>query len=435
MSQEIILNFLEAGVVNVGSDDSKLEKLRETAKDLASALKRAPSQTVRWTLIAVDPQAPADDPVVAEAWTALKKNWTTVANTYQSTPVALLRAILLDALVRTASTDDAVAVAFANSARNMLPHMPLGAEALVWQAAVEQIEDLVDARAQVEWMTPDVIQVKPMHYEAPAEIEVTGAAYRMNREDLQSKILLATGPHSGENANPYWPNSNPTAWSSEFTSRMTSAIADAVDAVTKANKVKAIDLSTPLANLASAVDTHVSEALKAFSGATTGLERRTNLLWWKEALYSSSTRKSYRAMEPFTAASMMAFDLFNQVPTFSPASVSAFLNEAILLLPSTSSDGQALPAILESLLQDELTAKLRESAQKLEPSAEGRGPMLAVIGHLSHEALGGTPFRKATGFDTHIHMRPDEWGAHLFRELQAARATRPTTAKRTRSKG
>ncbi|WP_401743728.1 GTPase-associated system all-helical protein GASH [Stenotrophomonas geniculata] len=435
MSEEILLNFLEAGVINVGSDDNKLEKLRETAKDLASVLKKAPSQTVRWTLIAVDPEASADDPVVAEAWTALKKNWTTVANTYQSTPVALLRAILLDALVRTASIDDTVAAAFANSARNMLPHMPLGAEAPVWQAAAEQIEDLVDTRAQAEWMTPEVIQVLPMQYRTPAKIEVTGGAYRVNREDLKSDILLASGPHSNENQNPYWPHNNPSEWSKEFSQRIAVAIADAVDSAGKASQVKPVDLSPALNDLASTVENHVSEALKAFSGATTGLERRTSLLWWKEALYSSSTRKSYRAMKPFTAASMMAFDLFNQVPTFSPASVSAFLNEAILFLPSTSSDVQDLPAIVESLLQDELTTSLRESAQKLEPSAEGRGPLLALIGNLSHEALGSFPFRKATGFDTQIRMRPDEWGAHLFRELQAARATRPLTAKRTRGKG
>ena len=36
--------------------------------------------------------------------------------------------------------------------------------------------------------------------------------------------------------------------------------------------------------------------MKAVSGATAGLQRRTNLIWWKETLYSPSARVSYRSM-------------------------------------------------------------------------------------------------------------------------------------------
>lgn len=434
MSEEILLQFLEIGVVNVGSDDSKLEKLRDTAKDLATALKKTPAQTVRWTLVAVDPEASAEDPVIADAWGVLKKNWVTVANSFQGVPVAVLRATLLDALVQTASKDETIAVAFANTARNMLPHMPLGNEAPVWQRAIEQIEDLADARAEAEWMTPELIEVASMHYEAPSDIKINQTNFVTDRETLSSKILGATGPHGGGlNPNPHWTNS-PQLWSQQFAARMTTAVADAIDSVANANAIEPVDLSPPLKQLATAVEDYVGEALRAFSGATAGLQRRTNLLWWKEALYSSSTRTSYRAMEPFTAASVMAFDLFDQVPLFSPASVSAFLNEAILLLPKvSSSDAMSVREIVEGLLRDTLTTSLREEAQKLEPSCEGRGPLLAILGHQSHETLGGISFRKATAFDTEVRMRPDAWGAHIFRELQAARAIQPT--KRARSKG
>ncbi|KJS35248.1 MAG: hypothetical protein VR70_16245 [Rhodospirillaceae bacterium BRH_c57] len=435
MSEEILLQFLEIGVVNVGSDDSKLEKLRDTAKDLAASLKKAPAKTVRWTLVAVDPEVSADDPVISDTWATLKKNWATVANSYQSIPISLLRATLLDALVQAASTDEAIAVAFTNSARNMLPHMPLGSEGPVWLKAIEQIEDLVDARAEAEWMTPELIKLASMHYEAPADISIGGKTLVTNRDVLKSQILAAAGPN-GDDPNPYVASQQFQSWSKEFGTRMTTAVADSIDAVAKANKIAPVDLSPPLQQLASTVEDYVSEALKAFSGATAGLQRRTNLLWWKEALYSSSTRTSYRAMDPFTAASVMALDLFVQVPIFSPASVSAFLNEAILLLPkASSSDALDLPVIVEGLLRDPLTASLREAAQKLEPSWEGRGPLLAILGHLSHETLGGLSFRKATGFDNQVRMRPDVWGAHIFRELQAARAIQPNAAKRSRSKG
>ncbi|WP_442985424.1 GTPase-associated system all-helical protein GASH, partial [Salmonella sp. hn-h2] len=83
---------------------------------------------------------------------------------------------------------------------------------------------------------------------------------------------------------------------------------------------------------------------------------------------------------------------------------------------------------------DSLSGSLCETAKELESSWEGRSPVIAVLGHFTHETLGGVAFRQTTGFDDHVQMRPHEWGAHLFRELQAARAIQPSGGKRLRSR-
>ncbi len=106
------------------------------------------------------------------------------------------------------------------------------------------------------------------------------------------------------------------------------------EAVRVATEGQQIDLSGPLKGLAQAVSVHVDATLKAVSGATAGLQRRTNLIWWKQTLYSPSARVSYRCMPTSTAAALMAFDLHRQVPTYSPASVAAFLQQAVSSLPS-----------------------------------------------------------------------------------------------------
>lgn len=434
-SDSVILEFLEAGLVDVKSDDTKLEKLIATATDLASALRKTPAQAVRWTLIAADPEASADDRVIIEAWNALKKNWPTVSNTYQSRPVALLRAVLLDALAQTATKDENVAAMFANTGRNVLPHMPLGAEAPVWETAVGRIEDLVDARAEAEWRTPEQIDIGSMTYDAPGEITIRSPERITGRKLLIKAIYAATGPHQGEaDPNPYWMSSNVQLWGREFADRAGAAVADAIDAVSAANRIEPVDLSAPVNSLAAAVSSYMGDAVAAFGSATAGLQRRTNLLWWKEALYSASSRRSYRAMEPFAAASLMALDLFDQVPLFSPASVSTFLNEAILLLPVPSGAKAMMPAeIVELIAKDPLTTSLRERARRLEPDAEGRVPVLALIGRTTPQALEADGFRQATGLDAAVSMTPDAWGAHLFRELQAARAMQPAKKPRSRS--
>ncbi|MFT8560819.1 MAG: GTPase-associated system all-helical protein GASH [Acetobacter sp.] len=431
MSDEILLQFLEAGVVDVGADDAKLQKLRDTAENLAAVLKKTPAQAVSWTLVACDPEIASSDPVIANAWAALKANWATVANIYQGAiPVAVLRAILLDALMQVSLEDDSVAVSVANSARNMLPHMALGNEAEVWRRAVKQIEDQADARAESEWTTPEAIHIDPIAYEAPGGIKIVQEVKVVEREVLQPKVLAAAGPTGGTNPNPYWPNNNNPQqiqnWAIEFSKRMSDAIGDAIDGVAKANAINPIDLSDPLSELAESVSSYVGQAMTAFSGATIGLQRRTNLIWWKETLYSPSTRVSYRTMDSFTAASIMALDLFDQVPTFSPASVSAFLNEAILQLPEASSwKGISVPVIVERLLADPLCQPLHEVAKQLAPSSEGRMPLLAILAHSSADAVAKIAFRQASGLDERVTMSPNAWGTHLFRELQAARATRP----------
>lgn len=83
---------------------------------------------------------------------------------------------------------------------------------------------------------------------------------------------------------------------------MSVAIAEALDGMAEVLAPVPVDLSGPLSTLAKAVAAHVDKALTSFSGATAGLQRRTNLLWWKEALYSPSVHASYLDLPPFEAS-------------------------------------------------------------------------------------------------------------------------------------
>lgn len=60
MSSEYLMRFLEIGVIDLKGDDTKLEKLRATAKDLSTILKKAPAKTVCFTMAAADPGIASD---------------------------------------------------------------------------------------------------------------------------------------------------------------------------------------------------------------------------------------------------------------------------------------------------------------------------------------------------------------------------------------
>lgn len=428
MSSEYLMRFLEIGAIDLKGDDTKLEKLRATARDLSAVLKKASAKTVCFTMAAADPGISSDDPTIQEAMAALRKQWETVSNAYARPPVAILRAILLDAIVLAAQADDAISVAFVNTARNALAHAETSDEEAVWREAVGEIEAKVDARAEAEWATPEMIEVDPLQYAAPASVAQKMKVPTVDRGALQTLIHRAAGPWGGNGSNQHSTNSSPQQWSASFSEKMSAAIADELESMAKGMVPAPVDLSGPLSALASAVGTHVEKALASFSGATAGLQRRTNLLWWKEALYSPSAHESYLDLPPYEAAALMALDLHEQVPTYSPASVSSFLKEAIRCLPVDPADAESGKREVASLVQGARTTTFmqpfRNLAGQYVQAAEGRGPLLSVIGHPQNPGTIDTgQLRALVGIDADAKMTPAEWGTYLFRELQSARAT------------
>lgn len=443
MDDAILQGLLNKGLIDVGGDDAKLEKLLQAAKDLAGALKKNPSKAVSFSLIAFDPYAPEEDPVVQEALAALQNRWATYRNTFAATPITVIRGMLLDALVGAAAADDRVAVCFVASARNALPLMPVDNERAIWIGIVEGVERRVDARAEQEWATPDTISIEPMKYDVPTLTAPEVLVGEASTSSLRKGMMAAAGPtyqnQQGAiptDGNPYWPN-NQHSWVTEFGKLSATAIAGAIDAAIAEIEVKQPELAEPFSNLADTVSNYVDATLKSVSAATAGLQRRTNLLWWREALYSPSASKSYRELPPTVAAALMALDLFDAVPLFSPASVAAFLSETVMCLHGTAV-GEKRPVrdlIAEAQDHEEL-ATLRHAAAKLAAAPEGRGPLLALIGHASQPgARDADEFQRLTGVPSDAELGAAGWALWIFRELQASRAaTDDAAAKRRGSK-
>jgi hypothetical protein len=427
----ILQGFLNRGLIDVGGDDAKLDKITQAAGDLAAALKKNPSKALGFSLIAFDPDAPEADPVVQEALAALQNRWTTYRNTFSATPIAVIRAMLLDALVAAAAEDDRVGVCFVASARNALPFMPVDNEREIWINIVEEVERRVHLRAEAEWATPESISVQPMKYNVPklgaTEVRIGEVAEGV----LQTAMMAAAGPTTvnqqgtavATNGNPYWPQ-NQHAWVGELGRRAGTTIADTINAALGEIEVSQPDLTQPFGKLAEAVSGYVDETLKAVSAATAGLQRRTNLLWWREALFSPSIGKSYRTLPPSVAAALMALDLFDAVPLFSPASVSAFLGEAVLRLGGTADGAKRTVRDLVKEAQDEAAlAPLRTAAAELAAEPAGRGPLLAMIGHPTHTgARDAESFQRLTGVPADSELDTVAWSGWLFRELQASKA-------------
>ena len=367
MSDDVLLRFLGKGLIDVGGDDAKLGHLRQTAGDLSDILKKTPAKASPFALVAFDPDVPATDPTIAEVEDALRKRWQTYVNTFADTPVTVFRAMLLDALIRAAGDSDTVAVAFVASARNVFPFMEVGGEQDIWGEIVSGIERKVEARAEREWATPASITVPEIKFESPSAVEIRISSKKANKSSLGQALRAAAGPHSNvpnrgqvnTDGNPHWPQDDPATWNYEFGTRTAEAVSDAINRAIGNLSVEGIDLPGMTEGMIEVMSGNLATTLRAVSNATAGLQRRTNLLWWKEALFSPSARMSYRDMSTSDAAALMAFDMHRQIPTFSPASVVAFLREAVIALPTIDHKEKApIRELVEKTRDADLLAEL-----------------------------------------------------------------------------
>jgi len=426
MSETVLLRFLSSGLVDVGGDDAKLGKLQSTSAAVALVLKKAPSKVPNYSLIAFDDKAPNDDPVIVEVLDALKALWPTYVNTFASTPIAVLRAIILDAIVEAAREDDRVAVGFSASARNILPFMETGNERSIWVDVVNEIEAAVDSRAEQEWATPSNIEVGQLQIGSLPPIKIANLAVVVKRDSLKQKLTTAA------QGNGTYPQNNPTVWAQNFGNSFADAISDILDEISTNAKIAPVNLTAPLEQLATSVSSYMVQSMQAFSGATAGLQRRTNLIWWKQALFSPSKQKSYRAFPISIASALMALDLYQQIPMFSPASVSAFLEEAVRSLPPSPGTGQRLlKEVLKEACESSTLDVVRSEAAKLFPNPVGRSPILALIAHPeTFSGLKDDDLRRIIGVPLDVRVGDAQWASWLFRDLQAGRSTKEQPKKR-----
>lgn len=443
MNDDVLLNFLSKGLINVGGDDDKLGHLRQTAADLAGILEETPAKACPFALVAFDPDIPTTDPTVVEVEDALRQRWQTYVNTFSDTPVTVFRAMLLDALVSACGRNDTVAAAFVASARNVLPFMEVGDERELWADIVANIEERVEERSEREWATPASISVPDLKLKPPAANEIGVSGEKVNTASLARRFRAAAGPHfnSPENGqvetkgNPYWPHNAPEAWNYEFGSQMAKTVGDTLTRLVEGLSVEGVDLPAFTTETARAISDHLTKTLQAVSTATAGLQRRTNLLWWKEALFSPSARTSYRELSPADAAALMAFDMQQQIPTFSPASVAAFLRETVVSLPTLNPEETSpIRELAEKIRDTDILSPLRTEAARLVSAPAGRCSILAIIGYPDAiPQFDDLKFRDCTGIRPDTALTLPDWSIWIFRELQAARAVAEASTPKRRT--
>lgn len=427
MSTEVLMQFLKTGLIDLQGSDEKLEKLEKTSSALSDILEESPSKALSYIYAACDSNMSENDYVIQEAIAILNENWPTYFNTFLGTPVPFIRAILLQALVSKLEEDMHIAVAFDSIVKNVIPYTDVGKEGDMWRSLIHDNDIKLNLRAEEEWSAPEQITIEPFSYKPPKSIEISSKEVKLDRESLQAGIEKAFGPTNpaGEETegNSFVPQHN-KQWVDFLTPILTETIAYTIDEALEETKIEPIDLTSPLKKLSEAVESHINTTVDIISTSTSGLQKRTSLIWWKESLYSPSAHCSYREIPLFISGAVMSYDIFNQVQTLSPASVTAFLRETVLSIETAKKpQTKKMYELISELRESECAIALIQYVSTFFANLDSRGPVIRLLSIDKNSSMPDeTRFLELTGIKPDLELSNSEWAVWVFRELQAIRA-------------
>ena len=99
MSDRLLDQFLEKGLLDLKGNDEWYKHITLAAKSLSTYLRANPEEIVPFTYAALLPDVGDQNPAIEKTRDFLKAEWKTYASVSMASPKAMLRAIILDALL------------------------------------------------------------------------------------------------------------------------------------------------------------------------------------------------------------------------------------------------------------------------------------------------------------------------------------------------
>lgn len=280
-TKNMIQEYLNAQLITT-TEDANFEKLTKACADLAKKIAKDKSKILVLSLVAFDPEIPANNQEIQEIQKLIIDNyWPTFLPNSKDTTITIIRAVILDVL-KTVSKDTNSASLIWFASRNTLKHFKLGREKEMLTNFLLELGNRIEGEASESWtFYPDyAIEVPKV---TAAVIDATELAVHVQPTAINSGGLA--------------------------------------EIINKALKKQIAELK---------------ENQKEFVHLNSLMHMRTQLLWWKEAGYSPLLKASYQELKDGQLQVLLAYDYSDFIPDMYPVSVDYFLIETHKNLSSNS---------------------------------------------------------------------------------------------------
>lgn len=351
----MIQEYLNAQFIQT-TEDANFEKLKKTCADIAKKISKDKAKILAYSLIAFDPEVPADNKEVTEIKNLIIENWQTFLSNSKDTTLTIIRAVMLDAL-KVASKDTSSACLIWFASRNAFKYYKLGREKDMLTNFLKDIGNRIEGEVSESWnFSPDY------------EIDVP-------------KVTAATIDEA------------------DFAAGVTAATIK--EGVGKALKKQITELK---------------ENQKEFANQVSLMQMRTQLIWWKEAAYSPSQKATYKKMKDGELQVLLAHDYSDFVPVMYPVSVDYFLIET---LKSLSTDAEKKTKISDFLkMIEEYNSKLKNIIPDF-TGDDGRISIANFINGLVHGKYQAKQFKSLVGVADSTELTLAELTLWIFHDLHS----------------
>ncbi|WP_045492832.1 GTPase-associated system all-helical protein GASH [Vibrio hyugaensis] len=342
----ILDSFLSLGLIeNIDGNDERYTKIEQAAQKLAEYYREKHEQLIPAIICGLNPDVSLDELPINKAKELLQNEWKAFLTAYTDEPVNLYRSIILEACSLVSEEENNAAIMWL-TACDALPLLRVGKEENVLRTFLLSLGRIAEQNAIVGELDLSFRKEKPIKLdELPARdiLELN-----VDEDNLYERIAGAAGAQYtnkvgqtaiGQNPNRYWAHNNGAGWVGDFAERMSQIITSEFDSfkeqlITNDKTLVSLDsLKVSVEKTLNEQRLAIQRQQKAFLNYQKQEQTRLNILWWSEALYSSSQKKSYRSYQPEVASVLMPYDLLEEIQTPSPASVAFTLSEALSKLP------------------------------------------------------------------------------------------------------
>lgn len=428
MTESILQTYLNEQHIKTDVTEN-IESLNKAVKEVEKYLtrKKIKSDIISYTLVALDPKVNDSEPVVQQVEAIIIKKWPTFKNSVTATndiSTTYVRAVILESLYQLSKVDEATATLVWLTARDVIKHYQLGAEENSIRALLQQLADRAEESGQATWGVNHKLQVSKFN---GVEISILAVkAAEIDEESLKEQLLdamvhSAWNQQAGGGKNPQTSASNSWQWPKFAAENSATGIAKVVNS---ALSQQAKSLSTISSSIKRNLDDYFAQLQPFFEDlngsivdSITANNKRSELLWWKQSLYSRSLNASYRSLDLLSTAVCMAYDLAEQVEPIYPESLDYLLRET---LKDVHGDQAAEDRPLTEWLKDSLSLdeKIQSELKAYTAAEEERKPLLNAWANVLDSGESAS-FSTETGIDKKAKLTASDLAVWLFHGLQA----------------
>ncbi|MDH5718758.1 MAG: hypothetical protein OEZ22_14120 [Spirochaetia bacterium] len=412
MGNTILQSFLDNQFLKT-DDPEHIENLKKASVALQRFLenKKNKPKIISYTLVALDPTIPDDEPIVGEVEALIIKQWPAFRNSVVKTKdkqITYIQAVILEALSKLSKDEKSAAIVW-HTGCNIVSHYKLAGQEEVLTNFLMEIGKKVEEIAHNDWSIHENAQIEAVD---PAKISLPDISLGKVKEDnLRTHLFAAAAQQSVQGENPQWASNNAAIWPTFFSERAAKGLSEEINSAL-ITKTKSIDSS--LTNLKQ----YLTQIFSAILQNSQSLKKRNELLWWKQALYSPRLNLGYRTLDPVILAVVMAIDLTDNVSPIYPKSVDFFLEETLRDVLGAEVDKKIeLAEILKTLKQ--FSEVIERILENLCVENENRKSFGACMVEILKGQMNVDEFFNHTGIEKNAKISLGELAVWMCHDLQA----------------